>query len=538
MSVSDENFIAIRGVVAVPRVHAAAAWLRAHPLAILVAVLGVIYTFALINHAPVPSMEPRFAEAIREMAARGQYLIPIKNGVPYIEYPPLFFWLGLAGYVAGLPLTAAIRLPGYIALLLWVVALARLQRRLFPDWPRLLLALPAAALPGILYNFFTAQSDSVLILGVLVAFTGYAARERHGFNWELWLGVTLATLAKGPVGLAITLPVIGIDIVIDCLANASTTSGRWRLFRQRFAAVTPWRGIALVIAINAPWYVAAGFAINWEFVRAVLVYQNFTRFLVGFDHAQPWWYYAQTIWYDLFPLAFLLPFGIWCAAKRIGRFEWRMPLVWALWTLLFFSLSESKQGKYILPAAPAIALLALAAPAQLLSIDAAARIRQWLARWAVFLIGVFAVLVIGVLPLDGARLLDQPGYAKLKAAMAARPGALVTYLWPRANMLYEFGAPLAYAPSARALYEDLRTGRIEPGDYLLVNAEYLPGGDAYDTDQRLEPVPAPPYFEPVVSVQANGDMRLYRVLPGAARLPLPDTPSPPPRHWWDQFDTD
>jgi len=62
----------------------------------------------LFNHGPVPSMEPRFAEAVREMLARGEWLIPIKNGVPYIEYPPLYFWLGLLGTFLGLPLTAAI----------------------------------------------------------------------------------------------------------------------------------------------------------------------------------------------------------------------------------------------------------------------------------------------------------------------------------------------------------------------------------------------------------------------------------------------
>ncbi|MGH8379044.1 MAG: ArnT family glycosyltransferase, partial [Gammaproteobacteria bacterium] len=133
---------------------------RLNPLHWLLIVLGVIYAFALFNHGPVPSMEPRFAEAVREMLARGEYLIPIKNGVPYIEYPPLYFWLGLLGKATGLPLTAAIRLPGYIAFLLWVGWLARLQKDLFPEWPRWLLALTAAALPAILYNFFTAQSDS------------------------------------------------------------------------------------------------------------------------------------------------------------------------------------------------------------------------------------------------------------------------------------------------------------------------------------------------------------------------------------------
>lgn len=539
MSSASENQVAIRGAAPATLGSRLAAIQAEHPLAMLLVAIGIIYACAMFNHAPVPSMEPRFAEAVREMIAQGQFLIPIKNGVPYIEYPPLYFWLGAAGHLLGLPIPAAIRLPGYAALLLWVVWLGRLQRRLFPEWPPVLAPLAGVALPGVLYNFFTAQSDSVLILGTLIAFSGYAgARDRRGFNWELWAGVTLATLAKGPVGLMVTLPAIGLDIIVASVVDGATAAERMRLFRRRLAAVAPLRGMGLVLLLNAPWYIAAGLVVGWEFVRAVVVYQNFERFLVGFDHLQPWWYYAKTIFYDLFPLAFLFPFGIVCACRRLNRFEWRLPLVWSLWTLLFFSLSQSKQGKYILPAAPAIAMLALAAVTCFGRAELAARIRRWLCRWAIFVVALFAVLVIAWLPANAPRLLHTQGFEQLREAIAARPGAIVTYQWPRAAMLYELGAPLPYVRSARALYGALHAGRIKPGDYLLVGRQYLPGGSAYDTHEKLAPVPAPPYFERVLSVRTGDRLVLYRALPGAGVLAKPATPPPPPRHWWDRFDTD
>lgn len=512
---------------------ALAGWIDRHRLLSLLIGVATIFGFALFNHGLIPSMEPRFAEAIREMAARGEYLVPVKNGVPYIEYPPLYFWLGLAGHLAGLPIAAAIRLPGYLALLLWVVWLARLQRRLFPEWPAVLLPLAGVALPGILYNFFTAQSDSVLILGTLIAFTGYV-RERPGFNWELWGGVALATLAKGPVGLAITLPAMGLDMVFASAVAGNGVSGVW----QRLRACAPLRGLGFVLLLNVPWYLAAGFAVGWEFVRAVLVYQNFTRFLVGFDHPQPWWYYGQTIFYDLFPLAFLFPLGLWCARRRLAQRAWRLPLCWALWTLLFFSLSQSKQGKYILPAAPAIAALALAAIECLPRAVVARHVYAWLGRWAVFLLAGFGALVVLWLPAHSERLLDLGGYRRISAAIAARPGTMATYLWPRAAMLYRFDAPLPYARSARALYRMVHSGRLRAGDYLLVNREYIANGRATDGPQALRPRPAPPYFERVLRVDTEGGLVLYRVLPGAAALPVPKTPVPPPHHWWEQFDTD
>ncbi|MGH8321892.1 MAG: ArnT family glycosyltransferase [Gammaproteobacteria bacterium] len=519
------------------------------PLHWLLIVLGVIYAFALFNHGPVPSMEPRFAEAVREMLARGEWLIPIKNGVPYIEYPPLYFWLGILGALAGLPLTAAIRLPGYIGFLLWVLWLARLQKDLFPQWPRWLLPLTAAALPAILYNFFTAQSDSLLILGTLIALTGFVRLrtdpKRRGFPWELWLGVLLATAAKGPVGLAITLPVMAIEVTLAAFLNVQPATSEGPSIGAHISWIAkeawrmaPLRGIALALLGIVPWYIAAGFTAGWEFVRAVLVYQNFTRFLTGFDHLQPWWMYFQSIWGDLVPLSLLLPFGVYFGFRYIREFRWRVLLVWTLFTLLFFTISASKQSKYILPAAPAMAVLALAAIEPLFRSDNLHRlVRRILVGIAVAVLIVFAGGVFVWLPLHQNRIGGFAGYEQIKATMAKTPGTIVSFQWPRPMTLYVLGAPMPYVRSSRQLYAEIHTGKIKPGDYILVNTKYLPDGGQPDDMKLLPPLQAP-YFQEVLHVRAEDLMVLYRVLPAATTMPIPVTPTPVPWHWWEQFDTD
>ncbi len=518
------------------------------PLHWLLIVLGVIYAFALFNHGPVPSMEPRFAEAVREMLARGEWLIPIKNGVPYIEYPPLYFWLGILGALAGLPLTAAIRLPGYIGFLLWMLWLARLQKDLFPQWPRWLLALTAAALPAILYNFFTAQSDSLLILGTLIALTGFVRLrtdpKRRGFPWELWLGVLLATAAKGPVGLAITLPVMAIEVILAAFLNVQPAmreghriGARMTWIAKEAWRMAPIRGLALALLGIVPWYIAAGFTAGWDFVRAVLVYQNFTRFLTGFDHLQPWWMYAQSIWGDLFPLSLLFPFGIYFGFRHIREFRWRVLLVWVLFTLLFFTVSASKQSKYILPAAPAVAMLALASLALLFNPRWRIIIRDLLQSWAVVFIVFFGVMVIAWLPFHGRKIGGLAGFEQIKATVANAPGSIVSFQWPRPMALYVLGAPMPYVRSSRQLYAEIHTGKIKPGDYILVNTKYLPDGGQPD-DMKFLPAPAAPAFAEVLKVKAEDPMILYRVLPTAVSLPVPVTPAPAPWHWWEQFDTD
>jgi 4-amino-4-deoxy-L-arabinose transferase-like glycosyltransferase len=521
---------------------------KSDPLVWLFAALAVIYAVALFNHGPVPSMEPRFAEAVREMRARGEWLIPIKNGVPYIEYPPLYFWLGIAGTFVGLPLLAAIRLPGYLGLLLWVWWLVRLQKELFPQWPSWLLALTAAALPAVLYNFFTAQSDSLLILGTLIAFSGFVRMRtdpmRRNFPWELWLGVLLATAAKGPVGLAVTLPAMAIEITLAACVSAQpvASSGRelamrssW-LFREAWR-MAPIRGLALALVGIVPWYMAAGLTLNWEFVRAVLVYQNFTRFLVGFDHLQPWWMYAQTIWGDLLPLSLLLPFGVYFGLRHLREFRWRVLLVWTLWTLLFFTVSASKQSKYILPAVPAMALLALAAVPVLFRGRWTGWVRVTLQIWAAAFILLFGVLVIVWLPFHDRQIGGLGGYQQIRAAVTKQPGRVVSFQWPRPMTLYELGAPMPYVRSSRELYQQIHGGEIKAGDYILVNTKYLDGG-GQSRAMKFLPAPQPPYFEKICEVKAEDPMALYRVLPKAMDLPVPATPAPAALRWWQQFDTD
>jgi len=60
-----------------------------------VMVLGV----ALFKTGELPLIdrdEGRYAEGAREMLASGDWLVPRLFGVPYLEKPPLFFWLTAA----------------------------------------------------------------------------------------------------------------------------------------------------------------------------------------------------------------------------------------------------------------------------------------------------------------------------------------------------------------------------------------------------------------------------------------------------------
>jgi len=512
---------------------------------------ALAWAVGLFGYGPIPATEPRFAEIVREMFARGNFLVPTINGLPYVEYPPLYYWLAALARGTGFPLVAAIRLPGMAAYFLWLLGARRLARSLeLPERFTILFPLVLGALPIALYNFFLAHTDSWLALGVLVAYTGYVRLRRGlvpGFPWELWIGAAVAALAKGPVGLALTLPAMGLDLLWVVGSLRPWTRAWWRALWAELSPLRPFRGVALALAPLAAWALACGLAVGWAFDRATFIYQNFTRYTRGIDHFHGVFFYAHTIWGDFAPWSLLLPWALVVLWRRRRIFAWRILGLWALWTIVFFSLAVSKQSKYLLPAAPALAALAL------LSLEGLpARLAGFVGRVFEGVSAVVLVLIAGVFVfvLSG---LTSPwlvvptpetfrGLPHLRVWLQAHPGPLVSYTWPQPPTVYELepleGGPFPWVRSARALYRDLHERRFRAGTYLLVPDAFLPWTGHPPSPEDLSPAPSPPLFRALFTVPAQGGLTLYEILPAAVGMKMPATPTPPPRSWLDRFDTD
>ncbi len=512
---------------------------------------ALAWAVGLFGYGPIPATEPRFAEIVREMFARGNFLVPTINGVPYVEYPPLYYWLAALARATGLPLVAAVRLPGMAAYFLWLLAARRLARSLaLPERFVVLFPLVLGALPIALYNFFLAHTDSWLSLGVLVAYTGYARLRRglvHGFPWELWLGAAVATLAKGPVGLALTLPAMGLDLLCAVGTLRLWGGAWWRSLWAELGPLRPFRGVVLALAPLALWALACGLTVGWAFDRATFVYQNFTRYTQGIDHIHGVFLYAHTIWGDFAPWSLLLPWAFVCAWRRRRDPAWRILGIWALWTIVFFSLAASKQSKYLLPAAPALAALAALSLGGLPARFAAA-IGRVLRGLSVAVLALTALVLVFALSGLTRPWLVVPtpetfrGLPRLRAWLRAHPGRLVSYGWPQPPTVYELepvtGGPFPWVRSARALYRDLHERRFAPGTYLLVPDPLLPVSGRIVSPLDLAPAPSRPWFRPLFTIPAQGGLTLYEILPPAVGMPRPKTPRPPLRSWLDRFDTD
>ena len=363
--------------------------------------------------------EPLYGRAVAEMAAAGDWLVPQVNGQLFGEKPILYFWLArvAAGFGGGVD-ELTLRLPSAVAgiaavLLTYLLVVPYAGRR-------------RARLAGLLCAttflvFWTArqvQMDLLLTVCALASVVG-ATRAIDGL-WRAGIGWTVAGasaglgfLAKGPVG------VIVPGLVVATYA-VGTARGR-ELLRPSVAA-----GVAACVAVAAPWYLTLWAAGHRAFVSELLVRQNLLRFVEPWDHAAPWWYYLRYFWLDLAPWAWLVPlaWGLQPTDRTQERDERRLERLawgWILVVIVFFSLSASKRSPYILPIAPAVAVLAAAV------VDRT-RVRGWRARVGRIVLALLGVVLLGAgialaaaLVLDvGAQWVDQaPELARAAKTMAA-----------------------------------------------------------------------------------------------------------------------
>ena len=296
--------------------------------------------------------EPIYGEAVREMAERGNWLVPYVNGVVFGEKPILYYWMALTsakalGGISELSLRVPVAAAGIaIVLGVYLLVLPSAGRR-----RAIVGAVVTATLYGVWWNARFVQMDILVTATTLWVILAVTRVVDHGASrWGGWAAAGafagVGFLAKGPV--AWICP--GLVLVAYLLGTR-----RWR----ELLRVEVLGGAAVALLVAAPWYLALAAAGRTDVLHEVLIRQNFSRFSNPWDHAQPFWYYLESFWIDLAPWAFFVPLA-WKLPRR-SEPERRLSILAAVWIgaiVLFFSLSRSKRSPYILPIAPAAAILA------------------------------------------------------------------------------------------------------------------------------------------------------------------------------------
>ncbi|MBK9796197.1 MAG: glycosyltransferase family 39 protein [Holophagaceae bacterium] len=381
------------------------AWLRSHRPELLAALL-------LLAVLPMRDLwapdEPDFAQCVKEMRLRGEWLLPYLNGQPYSEKPILYYWVmkasaqildtltGGLGFSHGVA-AWALRLPSALAAVAFLSAFRRWAARFLQPG----LAEPAAWILATTPLWFW-QSQFIqidLLFAALLAWSwlcwlgGYlllgrppeAVEAGESRRWFLkaYFWLALAFLAKGPLA-----PVLSMLLLLVFLG--------WQRDFRVLARTHLLAGLGITLLIVAPWYLAAGIRGGASYAYELIVHQNLERATRAWDHLQPWWKYGEYLLGDFFPWVLLLPAaGLHLRREcRLADPAWRFLLLAFLVPLVFLSLVQSKQGKYLLMAHPFLALL-IADLFHQLDAHRTRRLGGLLAGGLGILAAVLAALVLG-----------------------------------------------------------------------------------------------------------------------------------------------
>ncbi len=321
---------------------------RPAPLLLLLLV-GVLFFFALGKHELQGSTEARVAGIAMAMHLDNDWVVPRLFREPFLEKPPLSLWLD-AGAIRVLGgTTSAVRLASAFAGLFSVMLLYGMLRQF---------GRPRALAFSFWSNVRGVGEDALLTLGVttaLLAFYQAMRPERRGvWPWALFtVGMVIATLSKGVLGLAMPGSVIFVYLAVTSVMDKRLRLGDW---------LKP--GLFTLLAL-VPLMIWLGFLFQRGGMQAVgeVLWTNsvgrFSGSFVEAGHYEPFYYYIAKLPEAFLPWNILVYLGLWHFRKSLMRDRYRLFFsVWLVAQFTLLTLASSKRTVYLMSLTPAAAVLA------------------------------------------------------------------------------------------------------------------------------------------------------------------------------------
>jgi 4-amino-4-deoxy-L-arabinose transferase-like glycosyltransferase len=317
---------------------------------LLVVLLPAVLLYPCRSFLLLEPDEGRYAQIPKEMLDRGEWVVPTLQGEPYLDKPPLMYWLVRLSYAAFGVGEESARLVPAVCVHLTILAVYLIGRRSLGERAAFWAAMLLTVAPGYIGVARLLLLDGLLTLCVtLSVLCGFEAVRTGRLKPGWWVASAVASglgfLTKGPISEVL----LFVPLFVFAWLNRSTARVGWK-------AVAVFLGI--VLAVNLPWYVAM-YQRQPEFLGYFFWEHNVMRFIQPFDHLQPVWYYLPILLGGFLPgVVLAVPYlrelltGEAANRSQAGGF-W---LLAGLWCVLFFSVSGSKLPTYILPAFPPLCL--------------------------------------------------------------------------------------------------------------------------------------------------------------------------------------
>ena len=352
--------------------------------------------------------ETRVAGIIRELQLSGPFFLPRLNGVPFLEYPPLYYWGGtffltLFGVSYGTVKAMSALSYGLSILLTYGMA-----RRLKQEKGT---AFFSAVMLGSAISFFTTgrtcMVDITLGFFVLLAVYGFysgmtAGSRKTGLIYYILYaaGAGGAVMTKGLLGLALPGITLFFTLILKDIAERRLHWKLWLILGfASLAALIP------VVIWSVKLYYWLG---SYDFYE-VMYANNIGRFSGSQgDHAAPFYYYLLRLPETFQPWLLLIPFGLWKTwqdFRRTRDIGSGFLLCAFLAPLLLLSLASAKRNIYLIPVYPAAMISAGSGLAFLLDLlsrkvseERLVRCGRWIGMMLIVLSAAAAGVLIGLCP--------------------------------------------------------------------------------------------------------------------------------------------
>ncbi|MBN9546849.1 MAG: glycosyltransferase family 39 protein [Alphaproteobacteria bacterium] len=326
--------------------------------------------------------ESRFAQSSRQMLDSGNFIDIRFGNEPRYKKPAGIYWAQ----------AAATAVAGHVEHIegdhsqIWTYRLPSLFGAIAAVWLTFWIGsafgAEAGLLAALLIGFTTlltaeatiATTDAVLLAATLVAMGVLMRAYRAGRGEGTvspglallgWAGFAIAALVKGPVVVGVTGAAILALFLWDwwdgrrAAKDAPDTAPRWTSHLRWLKATNPLWGIALTFVVVAPWMVAIWVESHGSFFQQSLGHDFAGKLAGGQEsHGLPPGYNLILSAVAFWPgILFVLP-AIGLAVTRAKEPAIRFLLAWAGGFWLVCELVPTKLPQYVLPAYPALAILA------------------------------------------------------------------------------------------------------------------------------------------------------------------------------------
>jgi 4-amino-4-deoxy-L-arabinose transferase-like glycosyltransferase len=290
------------------------------------------------------------------MHTQGVWITPLLEGKPWLEKPPLYYWITipLLSIFSHSETTARICPVLFTLITAWAVFWLGTQL-----WTRLAGMLGASIFLTSLgiAGFGRSASTDMPFIGCFtaaMALLGFAILKKASV-WKAicaYVFLGLAFLAKGPIAVVLA---VGIGLLFWLLDERRISIRRWLILP----------GILSTAVVALPWFWLVFKQNGFSFISVFFINHNLARYITSIHHhSQPFYYYLPVLLVLFFPwsgwLCSLIPSKP--VLKKFLRWrEWNPSGVflvcWFIFPIILFSLSDSKLAGYILPSLPPVALL-------------------------------------------------------------------------------------------------------------------------------------------------------------------------------------